>query len=539
MTKNYIDRSNLDELTKPKLKKDKNRTVKTVSGKNVPRRNTRWIKNGFYEMNVDCFYVNGQWHRINNGKIAYDYENNCYSLKENLKFGLVEDEGEIKTGYFSKNDIKNVDIFKDGKTREIIKNKFSSTDDLIGKFPFTIINEDVAHKAGFKESKRGEYFYHNDEKTTIKRSLSQKGIEDIKYSRDIYNTEESPLFKRVKSYFNNTKIKTSKEAKKISKLLGNHTFGFEFETSNGFLQYRKLFETGLIPLRDGSLNGFEYATVPLSKSKGLTAIQKACRHLNDRCSIDFSCSLHIHIGNIRLDELAIISLYMLCYQIQDELYDLVPPYKSMDETEFGKDKRYCKKLSNLSLPENKIMNFGHTKESFEDEVHRNFNKIFEFLTEGRKMDSKHNRKNKQHPIQGRKWNRKARYFGINLMPAIFSDNQTIEFRIHQGTLNEIKVINWLLICTAIVRYSENNISSIIKGEKHSLKDIIKAYSYNFINKNNHNEKGSFLSDYLLEYIKERQETFKEAIQNEDFKGMEELKNDSNYIFRYRGIENLF
>ena len=42
-----------------------------------------------------------------------------------------------------------------------------------------------------------------------------------------------------------------------------YTFGIEFETAGGFLPQHRLYELGLIPLRDGSITGIEFATVVL------------------------------------------------------------------------------------------------------------------------------------------------------------------------------------------------------------------------------------------------------------------------------------
>lgn len=106
-------------------------------------------------------------------------------------------------------------------------------------------------------------------------------------------------------------------------------------------------KSGLIPCRDGSIEGFEYATVPLSGETGIQAIRRACDLLNKYCSFSILESLHIHIGGFPKSEQYIAALYRLCWTIQREVYALFP-YFYCDTSQF-KRKSYCGPLYTVGL----------------------------------------------------------------------------------------------------------------------------------------------------------------------------------------------
>ena len=100
--------------------------VTTFDGTKTKRSKCRYIKGKLYEINRQCFKVNGEWHRINNGKITLNYEDNHYVLKRGseLGYGIVgrNDDNSFKYGYFSPNITKNVqlEILKTDSVNDIL-----------------------------------------------------------------------------------------------------------------------------------------------------------------------------------------------------------------------------------------------------------------------------------------------------------------------------------------------------------------------------------------------------------------------------------
>ena len=96
---------------------------------------------------------------------------------------------------------------------------------------------------------------------------------------------------------------------------------------------------------------------------------------------------------------------------------------------------------------------------------------------------------------------------------MFGSNNTIEFRVHIPTRNTIKVLNWLYICSAIVKYAElehkkDNALSNVKYV--TLKDIFNAV---------YTPK---LANYLYEYISFRKSERKLNDVAGDFTGRTEI-----------------
>lgn len=66
----------------------------------------------------------------------------------------------------------------------------------------------------------------------------------------------------------------------IEEYLKDVTFGIEFETSKiKFVPNDILMKYGLIPLRDGSIRGYEYTTIPLTGTEGIQDLYYICKAL--------------------------------------------------------------------------------------------------------------------------------------------------------------------------------------------------------------------------------------------------------------------
>lgn len=367
---------------------------------------------------------------------------------------------------------------------------------------------------------------------------------------------DNNVFSRIlEGYYSNRdeENKMTKDSYSTAKLLEGLTFGIEFETSLGRIREPDLYKYGIIPLRDGSISGFEYTSIPYgysnqhltetntrSLAKDLTNLKELCNELSKRCIIDSKCSMHIHIGNVRKDKLYLIAVYMLCHMLQNELFEMFPKYKEDGPKYLGTIKNYCKKLPHLELFNNCIFDKSTVlKENYCDNVNLYFNKIFKFLSDGEEIGSKFNRKNLEHPID-KKWDRLGRYSWVNLVNSVFSSSRTIEFRLHTATLNFEKTLNWILICSAIVKFANTHTKEIISGKisKISLSEVIYGYTNNFRDKKTTNETGLFVHKYLNEYINTRKVYFANKAVHKDYICADELNEDKNYSFSYLGVSTL-
>jgi hypothetical protein len=236
-------------------------------------------------------------------------------------------------------------------------------------------------------------------------------------------------------------------------------------------------------IRDDNGNkhvGGEYVTGVLRGDNGLRHLYKIVLEISKRCSINKTCSIHIHVGSIVFNKELIISLWKLNQQLEDELYSMMPKSRLSRE--------HCRKM--------KRVNFDFSKKNVSRDVliDSYYNQIFEIVSIGKKPSKTVNKKF-NHPAGDHcGFNTSTpRYWWLNFIPAMFNlkgeGNETIEFRMHSATLNFSKIKNWLLIVFGIVSVAENNQKFIFDNKDITLRDVMNlAYP----------SKGKYLSDYIDE-----------------------------------------
>lgn len=475
------------------MMKNSNVEVTTVSGKILPRIKCRFISNQYYEIGVDCFLMqDNKWHRKNNGKIEFDYELNTYVLVESSSMinGIVAigDKGsEFKVGYFSANPSKNVHV---------------STSEY---GTISCLNEDIPKIAGYEESISSGIFY----KGLAKSDLNKKAIG----SRYSFNLEYSsaPKIKIFNgSYLENYTPKTNVSSK-FFKETGSTSFGFEFETENGFIPERHLFRNGIIPVRDGSLRHdniepYEYVTIPLRGEKGITTLIDTVELLKKHTTIGHKCALHLHLGGFTPTKEIVVSMHKLMIRIQDEMFQMFPPnYKFTSQNNF-KSKDYCSPIKGLK---------GSKDETIDDK----FTRILHHFAGGpvtfRGFGAENHPKDR---ANSRKWDIAERYFICNFVPILWGPTGTFEFRVHPPTHNIDKVINWLFICNAILKFADKY-QREIPLDKYNLKPV----NLDYILKDVYSPE---LASILSKYIEEKKSLCeKMSLKMNDQIGDYELKTD--------------
>lgn len=341
--------------------------------------------------------------------------------------GIVEMRGRLPImGYFTRNLAKNIRVIVRNTTyyalcKDLFVEKFLIYDNNIGVYNYIIGADDVNYKRAYSKHKGAGNFPYK----LLGREYNAKNNIELFKSTCISN--------QIMTHSN--------------KALVPFTFGLEFETSAGYVPEELCFKSGLIPLRDGSITGVEYAsTVMNPQTNGFDLLKDQVELLKEYTVYDKECSLHMHFGGYPLDTKAIASLYFLMTNLQFTLSNLqiVPSltFKTSRYKSTGKD--YCK-----YLPEK-----------------NSFGEIYNFLSEGHinYLGSL----TVEHPGDQRrdaKWNIHSRYFCMNLINMCFYEGpKTVEFRFLRPTYNYNKIVNWIFIFNAILKYAIK-ISETYKTEK--------------------------------------------------------------------------
>lgn len=493
------------------------KTVTTINGETEYLTNCKKIKSEYHIIDKDCFLINNKWYRVSSGLIEYDNETkNWIVIKDTpaLTKGLIgfDKSGSPVLGKFSRNPYNNCKYYY--RDREYI-----------------VMNSEILLQAGKIEDFSTGGWY---DKAEVRVSDCQTPKNVLDHTAQGYNIEDNKEDFETKQllYENYTPI-LSKDVRSYGHMLGDTTFGLEIECSHGFLPPHIQNRTGVVICRDGSLKdengrpGPEFVTVPLKGSKGLQTISTLSKELVKRTKLSLNCSFHIHFGTIPTTRNYIVTLFRLCNRIQNELFTMFPYYKVNPDG--VKNKNYNRKLPTLSIfKANKAM----CKEEFDNYINKSYYQIFNWLAEGYMPDKNRNRKNKKHPVQA-KWERHNRYFWVNFMNVIFSERNTVEFRLHTPTTNAQKMTNWLFICNAILKYAMNNSNKILlSGERITMDDIL-SYYIKF------GTRGENLSEYLKAYIQSRKDSFLKDYKKGDIVSEWDYKQDDEYIFTHNNITNLF
>lgn len=422
------------------------KNITTIKGEELPISQAKKFPNGYYkigDINVensgDCYKINDKFYRFETGQIIFNHSTKQYQLITNDVISGLIDNNQI--GYFNRNEENKLPI--------VLEN---------GNKSFVISEEVLKKNLNYREQLSTGDFVHisllkardfnkilqpkNDYKTSL--PYDSNGI--TKKHSDIYNY----------LYDSNINIYSHQLGKFLDKL----TFGLEFETTAGYIPERITKKLGLIPLRDGSIPGLEYVTVPLSGPKGVQTVVDICKELEKRTVFNNSCALHLHIGGVPRTPEFILAFLKLSSWIQNDIFSLFPLYKKYN---MGiKNKNYSKPydLFEIFSKLDPVINSSN--------INKNFDVLFSFLTSDRATFKDYNDDLNQvevHPLDPsthQKWNIKTRYFLHNFIPLIFGNKQTIEFRIHTPTFDNYRVLMFLLFNSMLIKFTEKYQSKILQ-----------------------------------------------------------------------------
>ena len=293
--------------------------------------------------------------------------------------------------------------------------------------------------------------------------------------------------------FLNKQVVLDKKTKYTLSEYLDFSIGLEFETSRGYVPENLCFRDGLIPLRDGSISGLEYSTVVLRKNKGISLLNQELNTLKRYTSFDKECSLHIHFGGYPMVATKVFNLYLVCKRLEKEISSLVPAYTFHSSKYKANQKDYCKKLP----------------------VFDTFKEMYSHLV-GMEFTGKFTLPHPDDIERDQKWHIKTRYYWCNFINLLcYKVNKTVEFRLLRPTYNFKKILLWIYIFNAILKYSKEyyngnlfTLNSIIETcypKELSDKiidgiDRLKAISANQYSEYDFIGANAWMDDYLLDSL---------------------------------------
>lgn len=471
--------------------------VTTINNETLPISQCRVYNKKYYkigDVNVensgDCYKIDDKYYRFETGQIVFNHTEKKYCLKNNnLIYGLVENN---QKGWFNNTKTK-VRIF-DENNHSI----------------YAINQQVLDNNLNYRECLSSGDFLHISLIPAKEFNRIKVPSKDYKFS--LPYDSKGITDKYINIYNNLYDSKISYEIEDLSKIIGDLTFGLEFETIAGYLPPRITNKLGLIPLRDGSIPGIEYVTIPLSGSKGLQTIEDTVKELKKRTIYDYKCSLHLHLGNIPRTKEFILAFFKLTLFIQDELFSMFPIYKKYN---LGiKNKNYSKPYSTFNFL-SKIDNVIDSSN-----IDKNFSVLFDYLAnqpkgyfrQGFNYNLDAVKVHPQDQNSSQKWNITNRYYFHNFIPLIFGNKQTIEFRIHTSTYDIHKIFMFLALNSILVNFTKANVNEILRNPNffdnhYGLESIVQNH-LTFLDKKrifkNNNAFGlNSIYDSIRQYIKFR------------------------------------
>lgn len=453
------------------MNKKKYITVIDFKGNEIRKKDARSILGVYYkkgDLNVkdsgDVYFINNRWTRSSSlswDEINLNYFNNIFEA--NLITDYVNGVLYTKITNFQILFAENVINIKPGRIKFYVKS--------IDYNRLIVSNYHL-----FKISVRTGDLCYVPETDPLEFQINSHNLRNYKESLPYNLNVKNTLLEKQNLIF-----KTNDENNKFFDKLYNinqlkdYTFGIEFETISGIIPNEQLYNSSLVPLRDGSINGIEYATIPLSGKEGFNKLKEDVELLNiNNCDYDETCSLHIHVGGLKRNVSNIMALLKFWLLIENDFFKYQPIFKKEFLASKFK-KHYTKPLNSITEITNNISQEYNLNKD-DNKLKYNFQNILKYYTNDRHYDQllDHIR---YHPLDtnnNHKWNINTRYLSLNLIPIIFKNKKTVEFRMFNMSL-DINLINaYTLLCIELIHFVNNFTDDILKNK------VTVNHFYNFI-----------------------------------------------------------
>jgi hypothetical protein len=237
-------------------------------------------------------------------------------------------------------------------------------------------------------------------------------------------------------------------------------------------------------VHDGSINaygdnsrGVEFVSRhPANGDKLFNDIMYLCHFVEQGFSVNRSCGMHVHVDGRDLDYEGLKYALLIGKSVQNIIYKMMPPSRD--------GSRWCRRIPMSRLG---ILNIDSNEEFIES--------WYDSWGTSPSME---------------KYN-DSRYCGMNMHARII--HGSIEFRYHSATINPIKIVNWVKICTAIVDKAKE---IAMKPEDNALLEIIKTRDLNYLEFFDLLD----LDDSVEKYVNKRMVKFYNYEKKEDYAAIE-------------------
>ena len=401
---------------------------------------------------VFYFASKDTWYILKNNKICWDLDDNRYKLKEECIdkicyiTGLNEEKDSYEIGYSSQVFLNMDKEFYSGYY--VWPNSLPDYLWLPSCNRYLITRDrNILSSAKSAYQNKPEYDYYDPRAYTINKDMYQEVSHRSKVYESIIDMQKAPeIFEE------------------LSKCFEDVTIGCEVETNFGSIpnQYLNLF--GFCPVRDGSIDGWEYINYPYNSSANdLWKLYQFFDVCGKFTTANDQCSLHYHIGNVPNTKEFMVSIYTLVYSLQQELHQICLPYK--------KDARYLAKKRDMKDHCQALLPLFCTDKS--TSLNQKMDNIASFFNEMQVVDYNPKNKPRYHLRDRNKWDTHSRYYILNMIPLLFKDGSgTVEFRLRHGTVNKYDAFYWLLICNALIRFADKKSEEILQLRyKYELADV--------------------------------------------------------------------
>ena len=499
------------------IQKKQNQIIITEGGFHVPLSDCKKFLGKYYSIEKECVLINNKWYLKSDERVIYDNFLKKWTRNARLNFGIIDcQDGEFVMGHFSPSIYDNCDV----QTYQVIEETGALVKELKQICMSIEIMRNLPEWTEVYQDSKVTFFL---KAVCVKKYIHPFEKHKFSFEKQAYNIEECLDYQEKQNSFDNYPLPIENSVRKIKPLIANYTFGVEIETIRGILPTLYQHRLGIVICKDGSIAySPEYTSIPYDGVKGIQAMKNLFIELEKRCTVDVSCSLHYHIGNIRKDREFLLAFYKFAYEVQEELFAMLPYYKT-EHYDF-KQKNYNCQLKNIISLYNERKDLSYT-----NYIGTQYNILFEMLNEGMKACKESNRRNQKHSNGVAKWNRHARYDYVNFINMFFSNRQTIEFRLHSATLNPTKALNWFFICLAQIKFVEKHSNKILTDRtfKYDMESVLKdVYPDNSLNP---------MASYLHAYILNRKEFHSKCKEKQDWLSRAEEKEDEKgFSFLYQG-----
>lgn len=189
---------------------------------------------------------------------------------------------------------------------------------------------------------------------------------------------------------------------------------------------------------DSSVLACEINTAPANGDLWAKQINELCEAMaRQGAQIGVQCGLHVHVDARDYNFYDIRRLVYLYRHVEDALFSIVHPVRRESRFSVPCSHKFINNIEKSRLPK---------------EAKKNF-----FLNVYGQAPNQHlNRAS----LSTQKYN-DSRYNALNLHSWMYRG--TVENRMHQGTVDATKIINWGLLNAAMLDYAYNNSESHIKG----------------------------------------------------------------------------